>query len=305
MISPTRPRVPTRTTSYIFASSSPSAMTTGPETRPTLPVIVPSLGRKGQRDAQDPLRERPDALDVELARGRRDEHDERTEGRVGLGPLVLGESRTDRLARDHEVEPVVPHRLLELAHVRFGGDLDHVREADQAEPDRELTLAQNDRTTRLLRGIGHGALGGVPAYLRATPAPSAEVLRSLSRRAPDAPRTEVPGHGASERSPQRGVLPGERPAQRRDRAGARPAREPEKLEPGELEAGGAAPGRGELVEELGVEARPPDVGVRPSEPFRVEPHEARLRVGPASLRDCVGQEESIRRQPVDLSRADA
>src|SRR5271157_777348 len=171
MISPTRPSEPTRTTSYIFASTNPSAMTTGPETRATDPAMflpsVGSLARDRERDAQDALRESLDALHLELARRGRHEDDQGVERGIGGGPLGVREQSADRLRRDDERVPAA-HRALELDDRVVRRDLDDVLEADQAEPDGELALSDHDGAPCLFRRLGHGSVGGVPAYLTPT-----------------------------------------------------------------------------------------------------------------------------------------
>src|SRR5580658_2514366 len=113
MISPTRPRSPTRTTSNIFAPGNPSAMTTGPETRATTPMN--SSLRHGQRHAEHALREHPEALDLVLPAGGRHEDDERGERRLGRRALRVGERLPHRLAGDDEAELPRRHDFLELA----------------------------------------------------------------------------------------------------------------------------------------------------------------------------------------------
>src|ERR1700691_4429738 len=105
MTSPTRPRSPTRTTSNIFAPSSPSAITTGPLTLPMTPMEL-LLPWHGQGHAEHPLREEAQAFDLVLPARRRYEDHERTEGRLRVRAPALGESLRDGLARDDEAELV-------------------------------------------------------------------------------------------------------------------------------------------------------------------------------------------------------
>src|SRR5271170_3033061 len=164
MTSPTRPRSPTRTTSNIFAPTSPSAMTTGPLTLAMTPMEL-LLPRNGQGHAEHSLRQQAEALDLVLPVRGRHEDDERTERRFRVLPLALGQGLGDGLARNHEAELVGIDDPTELGRRRRRSDLEDVLEADQSESDGELSLAQHDSTTGVDPTIGHGDPGGELAYL--------------------------------------------------------------------------------------------------------------------------------------------
>src|SRR5579859_5802554 len=168
MISPTRPRSPTRTTSNIFAPSSPSAMTTGPLTLETTPMDPTRLAGHRQRDAEHALREGADALDLVLPGGGRYEDDERLQRRLRVHPLAFGERPGDRLARDDEAELAGFDDPAELGLRRRGGHFDDVLEPDQPKADGELALPKDHGTTGVRDVLRHGVPGGVYRYLTAT-----------------------------------------------------------------------------------------------------------------------------------------